>query len=67
MRNQLMNKMINIVGLIPLYSQLQTFSGIESLLIARLIVELGDFSQFDNSSQLIACYGLDPVLTIRAI
>jgi transposase len=61
-RDQLMNKMINLVGSIPLYSQLQTIPGIGPLLAARLIAELGDLSRFDNSRQLTAYAGLDPVV-----
>lgn len=61
-RYKLMNKMIDLVKSIPLYTHLQTIPGIGPLLAARLIAELGDLSRFDNSRQLTAYAGLDPVV-----
>ena len=61
-RNEVIQRMIAIAKGIPLYEQLQSIPGIGPILYIRLISELGDFSRFENSRQLVAYAGVDPVV-----
>ena len=61
-RNDVIQSMITIAQEIPLYSHLQSIPGIGPILSIRLISELGDLSRFENTRQLIAYAGLDPVV-----
>lgn len=61
-RHKIIERMSSLANDMPFYHQLKTIPGIGSLLAVRLIAELGDLSRFDNSHQLIAYAGLDPVV-----
>lgn len=61
-RNEVIQSMITIAQEIPLYSYLQSIPGIGPILSIRLISELGDLSRFENTRQLVAYAGLDPVV-----
>lgn len=61
-RDQVLLRMMEYGEHLPLNLQLQSIPGIGPTISICLISELGDLSRFENSRQLLAYAGLDPIV-----
>jgi len=57
-----LNRIINLAKNLPYFNILHSIPGIGENLAARLIAEIGDITRFENTKQLIAYAGIDPVI-----
>jgi len=57
-----LNKMIEIAKTIPNFRIIESIPGIGENLAARILAEIGDIDRFDQSKQLVAYAGIDPII-----
>lgn len=57
-----LTKMIELAKTIPNFRIIQSIPGIGENLAARILAEIGEIDRFDQSKQLVAYAGIDPII-----
>lgn len=55
-----LEEIIELAKTLPNYDSIASIPGIGENLAARILAEIGDISRFNNASQLVAFFGVDP-------
>jgi transposase len=57
-----LTQMIDLAKTIPNFRIIESITGIGENLAARILAEIGDIERFDQSKQLVAYAGIDPII-----